>query len=310
VASAKEALRGAEAAAKERDRLARENAELREAKATAEHAAEERAGLEDAAKDVKVELAAAQAKLADLASMTEENRRLRDEIAELRAHQEASAELERLTASHKQVRLDAELMARRLQELLHDQAELTPLRAQAAEAAALAQEVEYLRRREKALEAQLYAAGAYASREIMALTGELPVVTPVTDLETSLTALVGQGGPRTAVLADRQGFLIASAGESVAEEGLAAFAAVAGDMVARARQLLPLADVESVRVTDANRMVLTCHLFASAGEPMGVATLGPGDPPPDKTAQAVASLAAIVAGGERDDETPEPEPVT
>ncbi len=307
--SAKETLRGAELAAKERDRLATENTELREQQATAARAASERAEHEDAVKDAKVELAAAQAKLAELEATTQENRRLRDEIVELRAHEDAAVELERLTAAHKQVRLDAELMARRLQELLHDRAELAPLRAQAADAAELAQEVEYLRRREKDLEAQLYAAGAYASREIMALSGELPLITPVTDLETNLTGLVGQGGARTAVLADGQGFLIASAGESVAEEGLAAFAAVAGDMVTRARQLLPLADIESVRVTDANRMVLTCHLFSSAGEPMGVATLGPADPPAEKTAQAIAGLAAIVAGNEASaEETPEPEP--
>jgi hypothetical protein len=58
-------------------------------------------------------------------------------------------------------------------------------------------------------------------------------------------------------------------------------------------------------------MVLTCHLFASAGEPMGLATLGPGDPPADKTAQAIAGLAAIVAGGEASaEETPTPEPAS
>jgi len=38
--------------------------------------------------------------------------------------------------------------------------------------------------------------------------------------------------------------------------------------------LLPLADVQSVKVTDSNRMVLTCHLFASGGTDLGVATHG------------------------------------
>jgi hypothetical protein len=297
-ASAQEALRAAEGRAKDREQLARENAELRAQRAQAEQETKERAGRDDEAKDAKVELAAAQAKLAELERVLEENRRLRDEVAELRTHQEASGELERLTAAHKQVRLDAELMARRLQELLHDQAELVPLRAQAAEAVSLAEEVEYLRRREKDLEAQLYASGSYSSREMPALSGELSAAAPVTDLETNLSALVGDGGPRTAVLADAQGFLIASAGESVAEEGLAAFAAVAGEMVARARMLLPLADVDSVRVTDANRMVLTCHLFASAGEGLGIATLGPGEPKAESTARAIAGLTAIVSGGE------------
>jgi hypothetical protein len=297
-ASAQEAMRAAEGRAKDRERLARENAELREQQAQAEREAKAQAGRDDEAKDAKIELAAAQAKLAELERVLEENRRLRDEVAELRTHQEASGELERLTAAHKQVRLDAELMARRLQELLHDQAELGPLRAQAAEAASLAEEVEYLRRREKDLEAQLYASGSYSSREVPVLSGELPVVRPISDLETNLSELVAQGGPRTAVLADKQGFLIAAAGESVAEEGLAAFAAVAGEMVARARMLLPLADVDSVRVTDANRMVLTCHLFDSAGEGLGIATLGPGEPTAESTARAIAGLTAIVSGGE------------
>jgi hypothetical protein len=298
VASIKEASRAAGEQAKDRERLARENAELREQQDQAEREAKAQAGRADEAKDAKIELAAAQAKLAELERVLEENRRLRDEVAELRTHQEASGELERLTAAHKQVRLDAELMARRLQELLHDQAELGPLRAQAAEAASLAEEVEYLRRREKDLEAQLYASGSYSSREVPALSGELPVVRPISDLETNLSELVAQGGPRTAVLADKQGFLIAAAGESVAEEGLAAFAAVAGEMVARARMLLPLADVDSVRVTDANRMVLTCHLFDSAGEGLGIATLGPGEPKAESTARAIAGLTAIVSGGE------------
>jgi hypothetical protein len=307
VLAAIEALRGAEGRATERERLAQENAELREQHAHAEVEAKQRVGRDDEARDAKVELAAAQAKLADLERALEENRRLRDEVAELRTHEQASGELERLTVAHKQMRLDAELMARRLQELLHDQAEHAPLRTQAAEAAALADEVVYLRQREKDLEAQLYACGFSASREMPAVSGEFLAQVPTSDMETSLSALVGEGGPRTAVLADAQGFLIASAGESVAEEGLAAFAAVAGEMVARARLLLPLAEVDSVRVTDTNKMVLTCHLFASAGEALGVTTLGPGEPNPESTARAIAGLGAFVSGGEiGGDETPEP----
>jgi len=55
---------------------------------------------------------------------------------------------------------------------------------------------------EKELEAQLYAAVRTPPRD-HALTGELPVVTPVTDLETNLTGLVDRAGAH-AVLADRQ----------------------------------------------------------------------------------------------------------
>ena len=196
VLAAIEALRGAEGRATERERLAQENAELREQQAHAERESKQRVGRDDEARDAKVELATAQAKLADLERALEENRRLRDEVAELRTHEQASGELERLTVAHKQMRLDAELMARRLQDLLHDQAEHAPLRTQAAEAAALADEVVYLRQREKDLEAQLYACGFHASREIPAMSGELLAQVPTSDMETSLSALVGGGGPR------------------------------------------------------------------------------------------------------------------
>ncbi len=294
--AAAEGLRRAEDRLRDWDRLTRENAELRDERTRAAEEAKWVVGREGEVRDAKVELAAAQAKLVELGEVLQENRKLRDEVAELRLHQAASDELERLTAAHKQLRLDAELMARRLQELKLDQAELVPLRAQAAEAASLEEEVAYLRRREKDLEAQLYASGLCASREIPVVSGEVLVHTPVSSMETNLDSLLGEGGPRTAVLADAQGFLIAGAGESFAQEGLAAFAAVAGDMVSRARMLLPLAEVSSVRVTDANRMVLTCHLFDSDAQGLGIATLGPGEPPTENTQRAIGELAAIISG--------------
>jgi hypothetical protein len=293
---AAEALRAVDERLRDLDRLARENAELRAEQTRIGEEAKWAVSHEGEARDAKVELAAAQAKLAELGEVLQENRKLRDDISELREHQADSGELERLTAEHKQLRLDAELMARRLQELKLDQAELVPLRAQAAEAASLLEEVTYLRRREKDLEAQLYASGFYASREMPAVSGEIFVQTPVSNMETNLDSLLDEGGPRTAVLADAQGFLIAGAGESFAQEGLAAFAAVAGDMVSRVRMLLPLAEIRSVRVKDANSMVLTCHLFDSDAQGLGIATLGPGESPAENTQRAIVELAAIVSG--------------
>jgi hypothetical protein len=292
-----EALRTAESRLAELDRLVRENAELRDEQAQVAGQAARESARDAEVKDAKVTLAAAQAKLAELAQVLDENRKLRDEIAELRAHQGDSAELERVSTAHRQIRLDAELMARRLQELQHLEGEIIPLRTQAAEAASLLEEVRYLRRREKDLEAQIYAAGLRASREIPQASEEPSARTPVTNMEANLDALVGEGGPRTAVLADAQGFLIAGAGESFAQEGLAAFAAVATDLVGRARMLLPLADVRSVRVTDANAMIVTCHLFDSDGQGLGVATLGPGEATAEKTQQAIVELDAIVSCG-------------
>jgi len=45
------------------------------------------------------------------------------------------------------------------------------------------------------------------------------------------------------------------------QEGMAAFTAIASEMVARTRILLPLADVDSIRVRDTNRIILSCRLF-------------------------------------------------
>jgi len=222
-----------------------------------------------------VQLAAAQAKLSDLEGILEENRTLRDEVADLRLHGEASVELERLTAEHKRLRLDAELMARRLHELLQDQAELADLRVRAQDLQALGEEVAYLRRREKDLEAQLYASGA-ASPDDQPATAGVPALHSVgTDMEASLRALVQPDGARSAVLADTQGFLIASAGEPMPQEGLAAFTAIASEMVARTRILLPLADVDSIRVRDTNRIVLSCRSSRPADKASGSPPWGP-----------------------------------
>jgi polyhydroxyalkanoate synthesis regulator phasin len=294
------ALRTAENRLRDWDRLTRENAELRDEQARTAEEAKWAVDRNSDTRDTKVELAAAQAKLAELGEALQENRRLRDEVAGLRMHQSASDDLERLTVAHKQLRLDAELMARRLTELQHDHVELAPLQVRVAEAAGLAEEVAYLRQREKDLEAQLYASGSSVKREMPAMVvGH----TPVSSMEGNLDSLLGEAGPRTAVLADAQGFLIAGAGETFTQEGLAAFAAVAGEMVARARMLLPLAAVNAVRVIDANSMVLTCHLFDSDGQGLEIATLGPGEPPAENTQRAIGHLAATISGAGHDGST-------
>jgi hypothetical protein len=278
------------------DQLRQENAILREEKVHAEVSAHKLATREGDAREAWVQLAAAQAKLSDLERLLEENRTLRDEVADLRLHGEASVELERLTAEHKRLRLDAELMARRLQELLQDQTELADLRARAHDLQALGEEVSYLRRREKDLEAQLYASGS-VGRDDQPATAGVPALHSVgTDMEASLRTLVRPDGARSAVLADTQGFLIASAGEPMPQEGMAAFTAIASEMVARTRILLPLADVDSIRVSDTNRIVLCCRLFETDGQGLGVATLGPGEPSVPEADRVVNELAVAVAG--------------
>jgi chromosome segregation ATPase len=295
-AAARDQWREAQARLAELDQLRQENATLREEKVHAEASTRELATREDDARDARVQLAAAQAKLSDLERLLQENRTLRDEVADLRLHGEASVELERVPAEHKRLRLDAELMARRLQELLQDQTELADLRTRFHDLQSLGEEVAYLRRREKDLEAQLYASGSASPDDQPAVAGMPALHSVGTDMEASLRALVQPGGARSAVLADTQGFLIASAGEPMPQEGMAAFAAIASEMVARTRILLPLADVDSVRVRDTNRIVLSCRLFETGGQGLGVATLGPGEPSVPDADRAVNELAVAVAG--------------
>jgi chromosome segregation ATPase len=286
----------AQARLAELERLRQDNAILREEKSHAEDSLRELATRGEDAREVRVQLAAAQAKLSELERILEENRKLRDEAADLRLHGDAAGELEKLTTEHKRLRLDAELMARRLSDLLQDQTELADLRARAQDMAALSDEVEYLRRREKDLEARLYASGRLTRDNLPAMTGVQALHTVGTNMEASLHALVQPDGPRTAVLADIQGFLIASAGETHHQEGLAAFAAIASDMVARTRMLLPLADVAAIRISDTNRIVLSCRLFSSGGQGLGVATLGPGEPSSEDADRVVSELSEVVAG--------------
>jgi hypothetical protein len=192
--------------------------------------------------------------------------------------------------------LDAELMARRLNELLQDQTELADLRARFHDLQALGEEVVYLRRREKDLEARLYASGSSSQADEPGTPGVQALHTVGTDMEASLRALVQPDGARSAVLADTQGFLIASAGEPMPQEGMAAFTAIASEMVARTRILLPLADVDSIRVRDTNRIILSCRLFETGGQGLGLATLGPGEPSVPDADRVVNELAVAVAG--------------
>ena len=295
-ASTQDKWQEAQVRLRELDQLRQENAILREEKAHAEASTRELATREDDARDARVQLAAAQAKLSDLERLLEENRRLRDEVADLRLHAESSSELERLTAEHKRLRLDAELMARRLNELLQDQTELADLRARFHDLQALGEEVVYLRRREKDLEARLYASGSSSQADEPGTPGVQALHTVGTDMEASLRALVQPDGARSAVLADTQGFLIASAGEPMPQEGMAAFTAIASEMVARTRILLPLADVDSIRVRDTNRIILSCRLFETGGQGLGLATLGPGEPSVPDADRVVSELAVAVAG--------------
>jgi hypothetical protein len=65
-------------------------------------------------------------------------------------------------------------------------------------------------------------------------------------------------------------------------------------MVARTRILLPLAEVDSIRVRDTNRIILSCRLFETGGQGLELATLEPREPSVPDADRVVNELA--VAG--------------
>jgi chromosome segregation ATPase len=277
-------------------RVQDDNARLREEQAHAEASQRELTALQNEANDLRVALRAAQARLGEVERLAEENGSLRQSLAELEEHREAAAELERVQADYKRVRLDAEMMARRLQELRPIQSEVTELRAQIAELPALLAELDSRRRHEQDLEARLYALGQTASLSISERLPP-PADSIVGSMEAQLGALLDDRGPRTAVLADEQGFLVAGAGEAAPQEALAAFVAVVNDIVVRVCGLLPVAEVLSVRLEAQNHVVVSCHLFQSGESGLGLATIGTGDPELRVVQRTVKSLAAVVASG-------------
>jgi len=92
-----------------------------------------------------------------------------------------------------------------------------------------------------ALEAQLYALGPAP-----AIRPRAPTRVPSgRDVDDPLRALVA-GNVRTAVVADSFGLLVAGAGETTHQEGIAALAGMVEAMASRARELLPLGEVRRI----------------------------------------------------------------
>lgn len=254
------------------------------AKALTEELDAERA----ATRELRGRLQVANAQVSDVERLRLENSSLRDEVFELREHKVASLALEQLQREHRKLRLEWELSARRVSELSAEREELTALRGDSEQLRNLEQEVKELRRRERILEAQIYGCGqtpetqARNSAGAQAITG-----TRVSEVEAGIAALVS-AGQRTVVLADHQGFIVATSGELLPQEGLAAFSALASDVARRAETLLPLGSVHWVWVVNGYRTHVCCRLFDCGSEAFTLSILG-------QSAPSVEAVDAVLA---------------
>ncbi len=273
------------------------------------------------ARDLRSKLQAADPKLAQFERLVEENRSLREQTSALEEHQQLGAELARLTAEHKRLRLDCEIATRRVQELEEERTELFELRNRVHELDLVASEAVALRKREAQLEAQLFAAGHQpvpvaepAVSRSDSLAPEAPPVSeqpmssarpgahpsgvaPAADseLETALQVLAGIDSVSSVALADDQGLLVAGGGDRSHEEGLAAFAGLADEFATRARTLLPLGRVLRVCLEDGGQLEACCRMFATGGNEYGLATMAKSRLDPQRADDAVASLSKVLA---------------
>jgi chromosome segregation ATPase len=205
-----------------------------------------------------------------------ENQKLREDVAQLREYEKANVALEQLTCEYKRSRLETELLTRRVQELSLAQEELTELRRQALEHQQLKEEATRLTDTLGQLEAQLFALGHVpTSKQNRSSIRPTAVGTKAHEIETQLSPMLERTKLRSVVLADASGFQVVAAGESLTQEGLAAYSALAAQLAQRARRLLPVGDVLLVNLVDSNRMVVSCRLFALGQEEFAVATIGP-----------------------------------
>jgi hypothetical protein len=249
-------------------------------------------------RELRGRLGVAEGQLLDLERLRADNRALREESGLLRQHQDASRMLEQLQSAHRKLRLEWELSARRVEELTAEREELVALRSDAEQQRHLDQEVKELRRHERILYAQIYGLGQTPQTQVSDAPREVAMTgTRAAEIEADIASLLSLG-QRTVVLADHQGFPVASGGESSPQDGLAAFTALVGDVARRAETLLPLGSVQWVQVVDRNRTQVSCRLFQCGPEAFTLATLGQSAVDPNAMDGVVVQVATKMKGQE------------
>jgi hypothetical protein len=291
-------LQGSEAKLATLEQLRSENLALREQRRDAAETAQLLSAAQTEVRELRAKLQAVVPKLEEFERLGQENRALREQVAELAPDRDAADVLERMTAEHKRLRLESELMTRRLQELEGERLELFELRTRVQELSTIADEVIDLRRHEAELEAQLFSTIRHSQTIPGVETGGLRTLSEVDeapDTESVLCSMVGPGRARSAALADGLGLLVAGAGERDLGEGLAAFAGLAGEMAERARTLLPIGQMVRVSLSAANDVKLSCRFFHAAGIEYGLATIATGNIEGVGDERAVDTLATVLS---------------
>jgi hypothetical protein len=98
-----------------------------------------------------------------------------------------------------------------------------------------------------------------------------------------------RGSCQSAVLADTRGLLMASSGDTIHDEALAAAAAMLTEVGERTRGILPLGEPLEIRLMDVNRTVFTARWLRDAEETRLLGTLGVSRDRPDAHADALES---------------------
>jgi chromosome segregation ATPase len=253
-----------------------------------------KASLEVEQQELRRRLSSAESKAAQLADALEDNHKLRDELAELERARGAMDQLERLAGEHKQLKLDHELLTRRVLELTGASEEHLALRERVEELSRSADEAQPLRARVRQLEAKLFAAGIVEPAAVRAETRAVASA-PSGALESELDKLLRATRVRTAVLADAGGLVVAGSGEAAMHEALAAWSGMANTLADRACDLLPLTNVIHVEMQDGNRTTITCRFFQCLEELYAVTMVGSERLAPEAIEGALAQVSAAMS---------------
>jgi hypothetical protein len=227
------------------------------------------------------------------ARLEAENDALRREVEERRRTEGRFADVQRQSL---EVATQAHLIERRRGELDGKEAENRALRGEVQRLSVQAGEVEELRRRVRDLESRGFAFQASSVGPPLAPQRPRSGQKLEEAVEEHLDALRHRRGScQTAILSDMRGLLVASTGDAVHEDALAAAAAVATEAGERVRPLLPLGELLEIRLMDANRVVFTARWIRGHQETFLLGTLGVTKERADPRADAIeASIGSLL----------------
>lgn len=290
----------AETRGEELERLKEENRVLRDARKRDESV---RSELEDARSELReaqIKAQTAESRGEELERLLVENRNMREDLRDLEDLRAESAEFSTLKSAHQNLRLESEVLGRKLEELERMESECLDLRGRVEELGREADEAGRLRARLSSLEAQLFAAGQtpHAAQAADGPEGRADrVLAEHGPIDEILAKMAETSGVRSAVVADLQGLLVGGVGEGGYHEEMAAISGTAEDLSVRATGILPLDRIHSVCLSDVNQLILSCHYFLSGGDTFALTALRRESPLPAETvAETIEKLTTALEG--------------